>query len=115
MCVCGPPVLGEGAEVGDLQRVGVRLVVLLVDKRPRAVLAVLFHHLMKQHGSPCEISEQHEVMDGGEHTLTWPSTIHRDMAVLPSGPGWNRSVAVLGLMLEMTRLDGAPGSSADSK
>lgn len=48
-------------------------------------------------------------------THTWPSTIHRDMAVLPSGPGRNRSVAVRGLMLEMTRLDGAPGSSVDRK
>lgn len=46
---------------------------------------------------------------------TWPSTIHRDIAVLPSGPGRNRSIAVRGLMLEMTKLDGAPGSSAKGK
>lgn len=44
---------------------------------------------------------------------TWPSTIHSDMAVLPSEPGRNRSVAVRGLMLEMTKLDGAPGSSVN--
>ena len=33
------------------------------------------------------------------------------MAVFPSYPGRNWSVAERGLMLEMTRLDGAPGSS----
>lgn len=37
------------------------------------------------------------------------------MEVFPSGPGRNRSVAVRGLMLEMTKLDGAPGSSAGGK
>ena len=35
------------------------------------------------------------------------------MAVLPSGPGRNLSVAVRGLILEMTKLEGAPGSSTD--
>lgn len=44
---------------------------------------------------------------------TWPSTIHRDMAVLPSEPGRKRTVAVRGLMLEMIKFDGAPGSSAE--
>lgn len=42
---------------------------------------------------------------------TCPSTIHLEMAVLPSLPGWNFMVAERGLMLEMTRLEGAPGSS----
>lgn len=35
------------------------------------------------------------------------------MEVLPSYPGRNWSVAERGLMLEITRLDGAPGSSAE--
>lgn len=48
-------------------------------------------------------------------TRTWLSTIHSDMAVFPSKPGRNRSVAVRGLMLEMTKLDGAPGSSVNRK
>lgn len=48
-------------------------------------------------------------------TRTCPSTIHRDMAVFPSGPGRNISVADRGLMLEMTKLDGAPGSSMNRK
>lgn len=42
---------------------------------------------------------------------TCPSTIHLEMTVLPSLPGWNFMVAERGLMLEMTRLEGAPGSS----
>lgn len=45
----------------------------------------------------------------GDHTC--PCTIHLEMAVFPSYPGRNWSVAERGLMLEMTRLDGAPGSS----
>ena len=45
----------------------------------------------------------------GGHTC--PCTIHLEMAVFPSYPGRNWSVAERGLMLEMTRLDGAPGSS----
>lgn len=44
---------------------------------------------------------------------TWPSTIHLEMEVLPSYPGRNWSVAERGLMLEITRLDGAPGSSEE--
>lgn len=44
---------------------------------------------------------------------TWPSTIHLQMDVLPSYPGRNWSVAERGLMLEITRLDGAPGSSGE--
>lgn len=51
--------------------------------------------------------------DTHSHTSlhTCPSMIHLEMAVLPSLPEWNFMVAERGLMLEMTRLEGAPGSS----
>lgn len=46
---------------------------------------------------------------------TCPSTIHLEIAVLPSLPGRNLMVAERGLMLEMTRFDGAPGSSVRNR
>lgn len=49
VCVCArsrSPVLGERSEVGDLECVGVGLVVLLEDDPPRALLPIL-HHLVK--------------------------------------------------------------------
>ena len=46
-------------------------------------------------------------------THTCPSTTHCDLAVFPSVPGRKLMVTERGLMLEMTRLDGAPGSSAN--
>lgn len=46
---------------------------------------------------------------------TCPSTIHLEMSVLPSLPGWNLMVADRGLMLEMTRFDGDPGSSVHNR
>lgn len=125
MCVCCSPVLSERSEIGDLQRVCIWLVVFLKDNCPRLFLSILLHNLLKRDILCYKIvylllffqTKQGPQKYTCRHTdrRTCPSTIHRDMAVLPSGPGRNRSVAVRGLMLEMTKLDGAPGSSADRK
>lgn len=109
------PVLSERGEVGDLQRVSVGLIVLLIHNSPGPLPSILLDHLLTREALclccvPGLAAPSHTAL-----THTCPSTIHRDIAVLPSGPGRNRSVAVRGLMLEMTKLDGAPGSSTWTK
>lgn len=52
VCVCSP-VLGERSEVGDLECVGVGLVVLVEDDSPRTLLPIL-HYLLKTEG--CRVS-----------------------------------------------------------
>lgn len=44
-------------------------------------------------------------------SLTWPSTTHLEMDVFPSSPARNFSVAERGLIFEITKFDGGPGSS----
>lgn len=47
--------------------------------------------------------------------LTCPSTIHLEMDVFPSSPARNFKVADRGLILEITRFEGGPGSSGFRK
>lgn len=49
--------------------------------------------------------------DGLSKSLTWPSTTHLEMDVFPSSPARNFSVAERGLIFEITKFDGGPGSS----
>lgn len=47
-CACCSPVLSEGSQVGDLQRVGVWLVVFLVHNSPRLLFSIVLHHLAEK-------------------------------------------------------------------
>lgn len=119
--VCCSPVLSEGSEAGDLQDVCIWLVVFLVNDSPCLLPPILLHHLLntehvaEQVSSCCVLPLMVTTKVHSQHKHTCPSTIHLDMTVLPSEPGQNLSVAVRGLMLEMTRLEGAPGSSANRR
>lgn len=119
VCVCCSPVLSEWSQVGDLQCVCIWLIVFLVHNSPWLFTSIVLHHLAK---GKCVSTALLlcftliiDVCRQQKRTLTCPSTIHLDMDVLPSEPGRNRSVAARGLMLEMTKLEGARGSSANEQ